>query len=337
MLATTFGSAATEVQPSKKSATAVRGTATVADELSSAAVQPAAKPVWKKPIPMAVGGLVLASVIGATVYVSTKPSASVRPAQQQSQVAQQVPNAGSTQPETNAAPVTTQQTQPNQALSQQGNTQPPVPTPQVQPQAAAPQQTKPQVSNNEPPPQPSKPQSAQTQPAAAPPQQVAQQIQPAPVQQPAPAPAPPQVQQAPPQPAAAAPAAQPQPAPAAPAKPAPVVVAQPTVRLQVSERRKYSGPLSAGQMMSSAFLDANLQLQNHEVPTQVASEAAKGSALTLLLSINEDGRVYEGRVLAGDQQVGSAIVAAAKQSWQFDAPKVNGKSVKTTVSVAIQF
>jgi hypothetical protein len=107
--------------------------------------------------------------------------------------------------------------------------------------------------------------------------------------------------------------------------------------LQVGDRKKYSGPLNGGQMMSSAFLDEDLRLSSHEVPASVITQAKKGSSVTLLLFINEDGRIYEARVLAGDQQVGAGVAAAAKQNWQVDPPKVNGKPVKTTVSAAIQF
>jgi hypothetical protein len=88
-------------------------------------------------------------------------------------------------------------------------------------------------------------------------------------------------------------------------------------------------------MMSGAFLDQPLRLDNSDVPVALASQG-KGT-VNLLVSINEAGKVYDGRSMGGDAGLAGQLLAAAKASWQFNKPVVKGKGVKTTAVLTVQF
>jgi len=104
-------------------------------------------------------------------------------------------------------------------------------------------------------------------------------------------------------------------------------------------RQKWSNPLKPGQEMGQSFLDANLELSagtNCGLAADALQAAPKGE-VKLLVNIDADGKVDDGRVLIGDQSAGSSALAAAKRSWHFSAPKANGIPVKTSASVIVRF
>ncbi|HXA56946.1 MAG TPA: protein kinase [Candidatus Acidoferrum sp.] len=127
--------------------------------------------------------------------------------------------------------------------------------------------------------------------------------------------------------------------PAAAPPPAPKPAAPTTTHLNVSiaavPHQAYGGPVNEGQMMSGAFLDQPLRLESSDVPVALASQG-KGT-VNLLVSINEAGKVYDGRSMGGDANLAGQLLAAAKASWQFNKPVVKGKGVKTTAVLTVQF
>ena len=103
-------------------------------------------------------------------------------------------------------------------------------------------------------------------------------------------------------------------------------------------RMKYTSTFKAGQEMGQAFLDSNLELSagaNCGLSSDALQAASKGE-LRLLVNIDTDGKVVDGRVLTGDAGAGASVLTAAKRSWHFNAPKVNGTPVKTSASVAVR-
>jgi serine/threonine-protein kinase len=314
----------------------------------------AAIPLWKQPIPLAIAGVALAAIIGVGIYMSSgKPQPASTPSQpaqatatnqaQQNQVAQnqatQNPQESAqnkpvpTVPASSPATVPTPQTPSSQSKNQpQSKTPPPVAPP---PQQQAPKTasiTLPPAST----PQPKLPTPTPSASASStPPIQAPPSIQP-------------QVQPPTPAPTAVTPAAQPatqvaanQPAPTPALQPSssesrPVIpsASKPTVTVASSAHQVYKAPVNVGQVLSAAYLDNPLQLQSYDVP---GDAAAKGTSVTLLISVNEQGKVFDGRGFGGDPKSASAILAAAKASWSFTKPEVNGKSVKTSTSVTVKF
>ncbi|MFQ5777805.1 MAG: protein kinase [Terriglobia bacterium] len=110
-----------------------------------------------------------------------------------------------------------------------------------------------------------------------------------------------------------------------------------TITMAAAAPGKWTRPLTAGDLMGANYIDGGLQLTSKSVPTSVVQSAAAGSSIMLLLNIGEDGGVTGGRVVQGDPGVGQALLQAAQQSWRFNPPKVNGKSVKTRTSVTVTF
>jgi hypothetical protein len=103
-------------------------------------------------------------------------------------------------------------------------------------------------------------------------------------------------------------------------------------------RTKYTRPLKARQEMGQAFLDSYLELSagtNCGLAADMLQGAPKGEVL-LLVNIDTDGKVVDGRVLTGDAAAGARVLDAAKRSWRFNAPKVNNIPVKTSASVAVR-
>jgi serine/threonine protein kinase len=288
-------------------------------------------PVWKQPVPLAIGGLVLVSVIGLAIYKVSQPSPSA-PASSASQATTETADNTATRSSPAPVPTVTQPqssaptpTKPTQTPSQQvalqtkpQTTAAPTSTPQ---QSAPPPQTAaPAPQYTAPAPQQTAPQPTPTAPAAStpapvvqtPPQQLA-------IAQPS---TPPALKPSTPPPAAAPPLAQ---------------AAQLNVHLVGTDKKSYSGPVNEGQMMSSAFLDEPLHLESSSVPPAIASQGAKGSTVTLLVFVDQSGKIYDGRPQGGDAGVAAAVLGAAKASWQFNAPHVKGKAVKTTAVLTVQF
>jgi serine/threonine-protein kinase len=298
-----------------------------------------AVPIWKQPIPLAIGGVVLAGVLGISIYKVSQPSAPT----QTSPAIEQTSNVTNSSAGANPAittPPAPQPSSPTQTMPAQTT-----PTQQQQkPQATTPQPATPQTATlqsaatpkpqqqaaTQPAPQQSTPATAQTTPQPPPP--AAAQTTPAPAAQ-----TPPQVAMATPTPPPAIRQPAPsQPAPT-PAAPAPVQAASLNVHIAASDHKTWSGPVNDGQMMAGSYLDEPLKIVSSSVPPQVAAQGAKGSAVTLLLFIDQSGKVYDGRPQGGDGATAAAVLGAAKASWQFNAPHVKGKAVKTTAVVSIQF
>jgi eukaryotic-like serine/threonine-protein kinase len=292
-----------------------------------------AAPIWKQPIPLAIGAVVLAAVLGITIYKVSQPSATApsSPASQPATTAENSSPSGNpaiapppmTQPQTSAPnqtkPVQTppSQQQTPQATAQPTTAQPSASVPQTQP---APAQSAPQFT---PPPQ-TAPQAAPQQAASTPAPST-----PAPVVQ-----TPQQVAAL--QPSTPAVVRPPAPTPAAPSAPPAVQMAQPNVHIVGTDRKSYSGPVNEGQMMSSAFLDEPLRLESSGVSPQIAAQG-KGATVTLLVFVDQNGKIYDGRPQGGDASLAAAVLGAAKASWQFNVPHVKGKAVKTTAVLSIQF
>lgn len=101
---------------------------------------------------------------------------------------------------------------------------------------------------------------------------------------------------------------------------------------------KYDRVLKARQEMGQAFLDSYLELSagtNCGLAGEELQASPKGE-VKLLVNIETDGRVVDGRVLIGDAAAGARFLAAAKRSWHFNAPKVNNTPVKTSAAVAVR-
>ena len=108
--------------------------------------------------------------------------------------------------------------------------------------------------------------------------------------------------------------------------------------LQVSHE-KWTNPFNAGTELNQAFLDADLQLNagaNCGFSTELLQSAPKGEA-RLQVVVDTNGGVIDGQFMSGYANPGPSWLAAAKGGWHFSAPKVNGKPVKTRVTVAIHF
>lgn len=296
-----------------------------------------APPIWKQPIPLAIGGVVLAGVLGATIYMVSRPSSAPTSVTLNQPTTTTQPAAVGNNP-TVTAPQPRQPQTPNQSTNQAQFK----PT-QSQPQAPGQQQQKPQTTPTQAP--VSQPQQkAATQPP----------VQPAAAQtQSIPTPAPQQLQNTP-APAVAAPAVPTQQQPqqlavVTPTQPPAGAVTPPAMTPSVpslpgpkiniiqSPHQTFHGAVNEGQMEGSGFLDEALRLVSSAVPQQVIAQAAKGSMVMLSVSVDQTGRIYDGRSVTGDGGIASAVLAAAKSSWQFSVPHVQGKAVKTTVSVTIQF
>jgi TonB family protein len=101
-------------------------------------------------------------------------------------------------------------------------------------------------------------------------------------------------------------------------------------------QEKYSGAVGVGSMQSAKFLDDKLTVVSAEVPQDIARKAAAGSSVTLIVYVDQTGKVTKGSVQAGDAALASQIVSAA-QSWMFSKPTVNKKPVTTIVQVVVHF
>ncbi len=118
---------------------------------------------------------------------------------------------------------------------------------------------------------------------------------------------------------------------------APAVTRSANVQIIALPPAKWTSPLSAGQLVGSRFLDSPLKGQNMTVPPEITQRAAAGSSVQLRLSLNDSGKVTAGEVQSGEPGIGQAVIDAAKASWQFTPPRVNGKPVTTQGTVKIQF
>lgn len=102
-------------------------------------------------------------------------------------------------------------------------------------------------------------------------------------------------------------------------------------------RTAWSGPLTAGQTVAEPYVQSGLQLLSHPLPYEVVQRAATvGKSYRLLLSVDPQGRVTGGKVLAGDEAVGQTIIQSA-QAWRFSPAKVSNTAVSTAVTVSLEF
>ncbi|MGH8459875.1 MAG: TonB family protein, partial [Nevskiales bacterium] len=103
--------------------------------------------------------------------------------------------------------------------------------------------------------------------------------------------------------------------------------------------RKMDRPVSSGSTQSQAFIDGGVVMNpgsNCSISGAALQSIPDNTQVMISVSIDESGGVTDGRVLTGDAGLGQAALAAAKQSWKFNPPKVNGVSVKTTVTVTVK-
>ena len=106
------------------------------------------------------------------------------------------------------------------------------------------------------------------------------------------------------------------------------------------ERKKWTNPLVAGAEISQVFLDDELELTagaNCGLPADVLQAAQPNSEARLLVNIDANGKVTDGRFLAGFANPGFGAIAAAINGWHFNPPKVNRKAVRTIAVVDIRF
>jgi TonB family protein len=94
--------------------------------------------------------------------------------------------------------------------------------------------------------------------------------------------------------------------------------------------------------MGQKFIDGGVVLQsasgaNCGLPGSAFQGAAENSQVMILVTIDQNGRVTNGRVLTGKADVAQSVLQAAQQNWQFNPPKVNGTVVTTTASVTVKF
>jgi len=104
--------------------------------------------------------------------------------------------------------------------------------------------------------------------------------------------------------------------------------------------KKMDRPVGAGSTQGQAFIDGGVVLTagaNCGLSAAALQGVPDGAQAMISVTIDEGGAVTGGRHLDGDATLGQAALAAAKQSWKFNPPKVNGVSVKTTVSVTVKF
>lgn len=295
-----------------------------------------APPIWRQPIPLAIGGSVLAAVLGLTIYMISRPS-SLPTGATASQPA-------ATEPSTvkNNPTITTPQVRQPETPSQPMNQEQSKPS-QSQPQTPPQQQQKPQAMPIQPPPsqpqqnvvtQPPVQQSA-TQPTTSPtpaPQQQAQSTPP-PVTAPA-VPTPQQPQQV----AVVTPSQPPVTRPA----PSPAAVVEPPAPKPEADVQILGGHQTPGNLLDqkipqpSAYLDPPFTAISKSVPQDLAARA-KGSSVTLRLTVDENGRVLSAVFQSGDQSLASAVISAATSGWQFSPPKIKGKSYKAIVVVTAKF
>ncbi|MGH9862705.1 MAG: TonB family protein, partial [Candidatus Acidiferrales bacterium] len=113
-----------------------------------------------------------------------------------------------------------------------------------------------------------------------------------------------------------------------------------TCSVQKVTARKYDRPVSAGSILGQNFIDGGVVLNagaNCGLPESLVQGAQGDAQVTLTVTIDEKGSVTDGRVLAGDASLGQSVLAAAKASWKFAPPKVNGTPVKTSAAVTVKF
>ncbi|MGH9804950.1 MAG: energy transducer TonB family protein, partial [Candidatus Acidiferrales bacterium] len=103
--------------------------------------------------------------------------------------------------------------------------------------------------------------------------------------------------------------------------------------------RKMDRPFSAGSLQGQPFIDGGVVLNagaNCSISAAALQSVSENTQAMISVTIDESGSVADGNVLTGDTGLGQAALAAAKQSWKFNPPKVNGVAVKTKVSVTIK-
>jgi TonB family protein len=103
---------------------------------------------------------------------------------------------------------------------------------------------------------------------------------------------------------------------------------------------RYNRPVSAGSSMGQEFIDGGIVLNsssNCGLPSDLIRGAREKSEVTVMVQIDEKGRVTGGRHLTGDAGVGQSVLQAAQQNWRFNPPRVNGIPVKTSAAVAVKF
>ncbi len=100
--------------------------------------------------------------------------------------------------------------------------------------------------------------------------------------------------------------------------------------------RKWTGATRAGQIMSPLYIDGGLTLVSKGLPPDIGRGAAPGSFVRIKVNIDEAGSVTPDLVVMDTSGVSQAVMDAVS-GWKFSPPKVNGKPVRTTATVKVQF
>lgn len=96
-------------------------------------------------------------------------------------------------------------------------------------------------------------------------------------------------------------------------------------------------PVKAGTVVGQQFVDGGLEIESADVASDIVTRTPHGEVITLLLLVNPEGRVYEGRSLGGDDSLAKEVIGEAKGHWHFSPPRAGGVPVRAKAGVTVQF
>jgi eukaryotic-like serine/threonine-protein kinase len=111
----------------------------------------------------------------------------------------------------------------------------------------------------------------------------------------------------------------------------------PKVIFEPPEAGHWDRPLKPGDRVGAEYIDGGLQLEASPLPPSLIARAAKGSKVKVQLDVESNGTIHKGHRLEGDKSVADAVIQAAKQTWRFSPPVLNGVPVRTSAAVVVQF
>jgi hypothetical protein len=118
-------------------------------------------------------------------------------------------------------------------------------------------------------------------------------------------------------------------------KPAPPNVRNPVATVILSgDPQPWTRPVQKGMILPDTSVDGGLNPTNLSVAA--IPGAPPGSAVTIIINIDETGKVTPGRILKDTSGYGQQVSDAAR-SWKFRPPTVKDKPIRTSVSVKVTF
>lgn len=110
---------------------------------------------------------------------------------------------------------------------------------------------------------------------------------------------------------------------------------QPVVRLEPSPpHKKLTGPLNPNLAYPPDFLDEGFRLESSSLPEL---NAPVGSRVMVKLAVDGTGNVNKMTYWQGDWSLCTAVAQAAISHWRFSRPTLNGRAVKASATVTVQF